>query len=160
MANVVLELVFYIFCHDTGVVCAGIKIYVFLSSSRSKRSRSMETHCCQFNLNLHLNRFTLTLVWSFKLKSRTKSIFNIISSTQMLLIWFSIVLWINYIWLMIFNNQIKNRNLKLCDSNGPSWPIGAMLFCRTRIRLKNPSFSYSYQLRPHSLIKIQDTKFR
>ena len=60
---------------------------------------------------------------------------------------------------MIFNKQIKNGNLKLRGSNGPSWPIAAMIFCRTRIRLKNPSFSYSYQLMSHSLIKIQDTKF-
>ena len=61
---------------------------------------------------------------------------------------------------MIFNKQIKNGNIKLCGRNEPSWAIVAMVFCKTRIRLKNPSFSYSYQLMSHTLIKIQDTKFR
>ena len=112
------------------------------------------------NLNLHCNHiYTTILHWNFKPKSRTKSIFNIISTTHILLIWIWIVLWVVY-WLTIFNNQIKNGNLKLCASNGPSWLIAAVVFCRTRIRLKNPSFSYSYQFMPYSLIKIQDTKIR
>ena len=29
---------------------------------------------------------------------------------------------------MIFNKQIKNGNIKLRGSNGPSWPIAAMYF--------------------------------
>ena len=61
---------------------------------------------------------------------------------------------------MIFNKQIKNGNLKLGGSNGSSWPIAAIVFCRTIIKLRNLSFSYSYQFMPYSLIKIQDTKFR
>ena len=56
---------------------------------------------------------------------------------------------------MIFNKNIKKRNLKLCDNNGPSWLMTAIVFCRTRIRLRNPSFSYSYQFMPNSLTKIQ-----
>ena len=34
--------------------------------------------------------------------------------------------------LMIFNKQIKNGDIKLCGSNGPSWSITAIVFCRTR----------------------------
>ena len=44
--------------------------------------------------------------------------------------------------------------------HGPSWPIAAIVFCRTIIKLKNPSFLYLYQFMSYSLIKIQDTKFR
>ena len=30
---------------------------------------------------------------------------------------------------MISNKQIKNGNIKLCESNGPSWPIAAIVYC-------------------------------
>ena len=62
--------------------------------------------------------------------------------------------------LMIFNKPMKNAILKLCGSTRPWGPIAAIVFCRTSIRLKNPSFSYSYQFMSCSLKKIQDTKFR
>ena len=53
--------------------------------------------------------------------------------------------------LMVFIKQIKNGNLKLCGSNGSSWPIAAIVICRTRIRMRNPSFSsFSYQFMPYS----------
>ena len=45
-------------------------------------------------------------------------------------------------------------------SNGPSWPIAAIIFCRTTIKLRNPSFLCSYQFVPYSLIQSRDTKFR
>ena len=45
-------------------------------------------------------------------------------------------------------------------SNGPSWPIAAIIFCRTTIKLRNPSFLCSYQFMPHSLMQSRDTKFR
>ena len=43
---------------------------------------------------------------------------------------------------MIFNYQIKNGNLKLCGSNGPSWPIATIAFCTARIRLRNLSIIF------------------
>ena len=46
--------------------------------------------------------------------------------------------------LNILNTQIKNGNIKLCGSNGPSWPITAITFCRTTIRLRN-RLLYSYR---------------
>ena len=53
---------------------------------------------------------------------------------------------------MIFNVEIKNGNLKLCDSNVPSWPIAAIAFYRresdSRIRL----FRILIDLMSHSLI--------
>ena len=57
---------------------------------------------------------------------------------------------------MIINKQIKNGNIKLCGSNGPSWPITAIVFCRTRIRLRNPTivFLTIYSM-PYSFIKTQ-----
>ena len=61
---------------------------------------------------------------------------------------------------MIFNKQIKNGNIKLGGSNGPSWPITAIVFCRTRIRLRNSSTVFlSIYSMPCSFIKVQDTKF-
>ena len=61
---------------------------------------------------------------------------------------------------MIFNKQIKNGNLKLYGCNGPPWRITAVVFCRTIIKLKNWSFSYSYRFMPYFLIRVQDAKFR
>ena len=45
---------------------------------------------------------------------------------------------------MIFNKQIKNGNIKMCGSNGQSWLIAAIVFCRTRITLRN-RLSYYHQ---------------
>ena len=62
---------------------------------------------------------------------------------------------------MIFNEQIKNGNIKLCGSNGSSWPITAIVFCRTRIWLRDPSVAFlSIYSMPCSFINIQDTKFK
>ena len=61
---------------------------------------------------------------------------------------------------MILNKQIKNGNTKLCGTNGPSWPFTAIVFCRTRIRLRNPSIAFLLiYSTPCSFIKVQDTKF-
>ena len=115
------------------------------------------------NLNLYCNHtYTTTFHWVIK------SIFNIKSTTRILLIWFWIVLWIELvIRLMIYNKQIKNGNIKLCGSNRPSWPVTAIVFCRTRIRLRNLSIVFLSIMRLFlsismrcSLIKIQDTKFK
>ena len=58
---------------------------------------------------------------------------------------------------MIINKQIKNGNIKLCGSNGLSWPIAAIVFCRMRIRLRNPSIIFlSIYSTLCSFIKIQD----
>ena len=63
--------------------------------------------------------------------------------------------------LMIFNKQIKNGDIKLRGSNGPSWSITAIVFYRKRIRFRNPSIVFlSIYSMSCSFIKIQDTKFK
>ena len=59
---------------------------------------------------------------------------------------------------MIFNKQIKNGNktVKL-----PITAITAIVFSRTRIKLRNPSIVFlSFYSVPRSFINIQDTKFK
>ena len=104
------------------------------------------------NSNQNSNRFLLLLLlcFSFVVLIYTNSINLILNCIMNYLV----------IRLMIFNKQIKNENSKLYNSNVPSWPIAAIVFSRTRIRLGDPSFLYSDQFILYSLIKIQDTKFR
>ena len=63
---------------------------------------------------------------------------------------------------MIFDAQMKNENLKLCDSNRTSWSIAASVFCRARIRLRNPSFCILMNLchifsRNFKILSLEDT---